>query len=217
MKRLAGLIFDMGNVLSLDVDVLPCMAARLGMPIREIADYARRDFDVLLVGATTAGEFWDRFNRHFGTDVREDLLITCFHPHSDPRMERLILDLKTGGHRVVCGTNAFETHYRYHLERGEYAVFDRVYTSNLLGIAKPSPEFFRRILAEEGWRVEDTLFVDDRIENVAAARELGMRAFLYESRDSLAELRAWLADCSVLPAAAAAGNGDRATHDGGRQ
>jgi len=216
---LAGLIFDMGNVLSLDVDVLPCMADRLGMPIGEIADCARRDFDALLVGAMTAGEFWDRFNRRFAADVREDLLLTCFHPHNDPLMERLILDLKAGGHRVVCGTNAFEAHYRYHLEREEYAVFDRIYASNLLGIAKPSPEFFRHILANEGWRAGDTFFIDDRIENTAAARELGMSAFDYDfaSPTGLTELRAWLAAENVLPAAAAAGNGDRSTHDGGQR
>jgi phosphoglycolate phosphatase-like HAD superfamily hydrolase len=134
-----GFVFDMGNVLSLEVDVLPCMAARLGMSIGQITDYAGVDFDELLVGAKTAEEFWQGFNRYFGTDVREDLLITCFHPVNDERVRRLILELKAAGHRVVCGTNAFEKHYRYHLERGEYAVFDHVYASNLLGIAKPSP------------------------------------------------------------------------------
>ena len=197
-----GFIFDMGNVLSLDVDVLPPIATKLGMTIREITDYAGEDFKELLVGAKTAGEFWQGFNRHFGTDVREDLLITCFHPVTDERMRRLILDLKAGGHRVVCGTNAFEKHYRYHLEGGEYAVFDHVYASNLLGIAKPSPAFFRYILEEEGWQARDTFFVDDRAANVAAARELGMRSFLYESPRSFPALRAWLADGKALPAGA---------------
>jgi HAD superfamily hydrolase (TIGR01509 family) len=189
-----GFIFDMGNVLSLEVDVLPCMAEALGIPIAEITRYAGGDFARLLVGATTAEEFWEGFNRHFGTDVREDLLITCFHPVTDPRMERLILDLKAAGHRVVCGTNAFEKHYRYHLSRGEYAVFDRVYASNRMGIAKPSPAFFRRILEEEGWQARETFFIDDRADNVAAARDLGMRSFLYESPRSFPELQAWLAD-----------------------
>jgi HAD superfamily hydrolase (TIGR01509 family) len=198
-----GFIFDMGNVLSLDVDVLPCMAAKLGMTIERIKDYAGEDFSELLVGAKTAEEFWQGFNRHFGTEVREDLLITCFHPVNDKRMERLILDLKTAGHRVVCGTNAFEKHYRYHLERGEYAVFDRVYASNLLGIAKPSPAFFRHILGQEGWQARDTFFVDDRAANVAVAGELGMRSFLYELPMSFPALQAWLADEKVLPAGGA--------------
>jgi HAD superfamily hydrolase (TIGR01509 family) len=196
-----GFIFDMGNVLSLDVDVVPCMCARLGMTSQQITEYAREDFADLLVGAKTAEEFWQGFNRHFGTDVREDLLITCFHPATDPRMERLILDVKAAGHRVVCGTNAFEKHYRYHLERGEYAVFDHVYASNLLGIAKPSPAFFRHILEQEGWQAGDTFFIDDRAANVAAARDLDMRPFLYESPREFPALLAWLADAKALPAA----------------
>ncbi|OHD72625.1 MAG: hypothetical protein A2177_02465 [Spirochaetes bacterium RBG_13_68_11] len=193
----------MGNVLSLDVDVLPCMAAKLGMTIEQITAYAGDDFRELLVGAKTAEKFWKGFNRHFGTDVREDLLITCFHPANDKRMERLIIDLKAVGHRVVCGTNAFEKHYRYHLERGEYAAFDRVYASNLLGIAKPSPVFFQYVLGQEGWQARDTFFIDDRAANVAVARELGMRSFLYESPMSFPALQAWLADEKVLPAGAA--------------
>ncbi len=198
-----GFIFDMGNVLSLDVDVLPPIAAKLGMTIRQITDYAGDDFSELLVGAKTAEEFWQGFNRHFGMDVREDLLITCFHPVNDTRMERLILDLKAAGHRVVCGTNAFEKHYRYHLERGEYAVFDRVYASNLLGIAKPSPAFFQHILGQECWQARDTFFIDDRAANVAVAGELGMRSFLYELPMSFPALQAWLADEKVLPAGGA--------------
>jgi FMN phosphatase YigB (HAD superfamily) len=198
-----GFIFDMGNVLSLDVDVMPCMAARLSMTVEQVRGYAGEDFRRLLIGAETAEEFWQGFNRHFGTDVKEDLLITCFHPVNDARMERLIFDLKAAGHRVVCGTNALEKHYRYHLEHGEYAVFDHVYASNLLGIAKPSPEFFRHILDQEDWSAGNTFFVDDWAGNVTAARDLGMRPFLYESPRSFQALQAWLADENVLPAGSA--------------
>jgi FMN phosphatase YigB (HAD superfamily) len=195
-----GFIFDMGNVLSLEVDVMPCMAAKLGMTVDRIKKYAGEDFKELLVGTKTAEEFWRDFNRHFGTDVHEDLLIACFHPVVDERMRRLILDLKAAGHRVVCGTNALEKHYQYHLERGEYDVFDHVYASNLLGIAKPSPAFFRHILDQEGWQAREAFFIDDGAANVAAARELGMRPFFYESPQSFTALQAWLVAGKVLPA-----------------
>jgi HAD superfamily hydrolase (TIGR01509 family) len=204
-----GFIFDMGNVLSLDVDVMPCVASVLGMSIREINDYAGDDFTAMLVGTKTAEEFWRGFNRHFGTDVREDLLAACFHPENDPRMERLILALKAAGHRVVCGTNALETHYRHHLSRGEYASFDHVYASNLLGIAKPSPAFYRHILEQEGWQAQDTFFVDDRAANVEAARELGMLAFQYHAPESFASLVEWLIDRQVLPESFARERGGR--------
>lgn len=189
----------MGNVLSLDVDVVPLIAAQLGMTARRFADFARDGFDKLLIGAVSAEEFWQSFNHHFGTDMSEDLLITRFHPVVDERVRLLILELKAAGHRVVCGTNSFEKHYLYHLERGEYAVFDRVYASHLMRIAKPSPAFFRSILEQEGWQAYGTLFVDDRASNVAAARDLGIHSFLYETPESYPALQAWLAGEKALP------------------
>jgi glucose-1-phosphatase len=185
-----GFIFDMGNVLALDVDVLPGIAERTGISIPEIERYSGDDFPGLLTGVLGTAEYWRGFNRHFGTDVREDLMITLFHPVIDPRMLALIRGLKADGHRVVCGTNAFDTHYRYHVEHGEYEVFDQVYASNVIGIAKPDPAFFEHILAAEAWQAAGTFFVDDRAENIHVAQELGLRAFLYDSFDRFA---AWLA------------------------
>ena len=191
----------MGNVLSLEVDVLPTIASSLGMTVSQIVNFAGDDFHGLQIGAKTVAEFWQEFNRHFGTDVREDLLTTCFHPVVDVRMEQLILNLKAAGQRVVCGTNTVEKHYQYHLEHGEYAVFDRVYASNLLGIAKPSPAFFEHILEQEGWQAYDTVFIDDQAANVNAAGDLGIRSFLYESPWSFPALLDWLAEQKVLPEA----------------
>ncbi len=191
-----GFIFDMGNVLSLGVDVVPRVAERLGMTVEQLVDYGRRDFQALMVGAMTAEEFWEGFNRHFGTDIREDLLTAFFHPVTDKRVERLILDLKAAGRRVVCGSNTFEGHYLYHREHGEYAVFDKVYASHLMKVAKPTPAFYERILEQEGWRAADAWFIDDREANVASARKLGIRSLLYESYEGL---EAWLAGQMLPP------------------
>jgi putative hydrolase of the HAD superfamily len=53
-------------------------------------------------------------------------------------------------------------------------VVARVATSFALGVAKPDRRFFARALA--GAAPERVLFVDDRLDNVEAARELGIRA-----------------------------------------
>jgi FMN phosphatase YigB (HAD superfamily) len=184
-----GFIFDMGNVLSLNVDVLPSVAAKLGVAVDQIVELFGDDFEALLVGSKTPQEVWAAFNSRFGTDVREDLLTTFFDPVTDARVERLILDLRRRGHRVVCGTNCFESHYLHHLRRGQYAVFDKVYASHIMKVAKPSPLFFEHILREEGWRPAETCFIDDREPNVAAARSRGIPSLLYESFEGL---KAWL-------------------------
>ena len=192
-----GFIIDMGNVLSRDVDIMPRIAEKLGLTVAQVEGFTDDDFNEMVTGALTAEEFWASFNKHFGTEVREDLMVTLFHPVNDARVERLIHELKAAGHRVVCGTNTIESHYRYHVEHGDYEPFDRVYASHLIRLAKPAPAFFGFILAEEGWRARDTFFIDDNPAHVDAARKLGIHSLLYES---FTALRAWLDENRVLAA-----------------
>ncbi|MGP8225523.1 MAG: HAD family hydrolase [Terracidiphilus sp.] len=59
--------------------------------------------------------------------------------------------------------------------------FDVLVWSYQLGIAKPDPVLYRHTLDELGTRPEETLFIDDKLENVEAARALGMQAIQYSS------------------------------------
>jgi len=74
---------------------------------------------------------------------------------------------------VVSNTN--ETHCRY-LE-ASFEVLDcfetRIY-SHLAGLEKPSPEIYHLALRSLGVSAEESLFIDDKEENVAAAERLGM-------------------------------------------
>ena len=70
-------------------------------------------------------------------------------------------------------------------------VIDAVYASHDLGVRKPDPAFFERLLAAEDVPPEQVLFVDDRESNVAAARDAGLRAICFTDAPSLrADLRA---------------------------
>jgi putative hydrolase of the HAD superfamily len=77
--------------------------------------------------------------------------------------------------------------------------FDVLVWSYQLGIAKPDPAIYRHTLSELGTRPEETLFIDDKLLNVEAARALGMQAILYLSMEQLrAELTAAGMD-GILP------------------
>ena len=91
---------------------------------------------------------------------------------------------------MVAGTNTIEPHYRAHLRRGDYEVFDAVYASNRMGLAKPDPAFYTFILEREGCEPREAVFVDDMEVNVEAAAKLGIEAFLFAGAAKLAgELR----------------------------
>jgi FMN phosphatase YigB (HAD superfamily) len=55
------------------------------------------------------------------------------------------------------------------------------------GRAKPDPAFFATALAEAGVRAREAVFADDHVENVEAARRLGLDAFTVESPRQFAE------------------------------
>ncbi|HEX3110523.1 MAG TPA: HAD family phosphatase [Thermoanaerobaculia bacterium] len=64
---------------------------------------------------------------------------------------------------------------------------DRFIFSHRFRVAKPDPEIFRRALEVIGALPHHAVFIDDLVENVMAARALGMRA--YQFRDSRSLLR----------------------------
>lgn len=72
--------------------------------------------------------------------------------------------------------------------------FDREFYSCYLGAAKPELEYFATILRELNLPGQSLLFLDDRQENVAAAREAGLRAAVYDGGDGVAALRRILFD-----------------------
>ena len=101
-------------------------------------------------------------------------------------MVEVIKKLKSAA-RVVCGTNTVEPHFDYLQNRGDYQWFDAVYASNRIGVSKPDARFFQHILAQEGALPQETVFIDDTLENIVAADALGIKAIHFTDRRTLEE------------------------------
>jgi len=177
-------IFDMGGVLLHNVFELVTILREKGIntpPSEMYKDSLMYDFSA---GLITEDEYWKQFNRRYNTNVSSPRWGRTFHPVRDGKMESYIRELGKD-HRVVCGTNTFDAHWKISMERGDYALFDRVYASHLMGWAKPSPEFWKVILKEEQRRPDETVFIDDFSENIKAARSVGINAVHYRDLDTL--------------------------------
>lgn len=77
--------------------------------------------------------------------------------------------------------------------------FDGAVVSGFEGVVKPEPEIFERLMGRFDLVPGRTLFVDDSQRNVDAARELGIKAVLFESPAAFEEL---LSDVGLLEVAA---------------
>jgi len=90
---------------------------------------------------------------------------------------------------LVLVTNAMDN-LDEHLARMDLTGFaDRVISSAVVGVAKPDPRIYEIAAAAAGVAPHRCLFIDDRIENVAAAQKLGMTGIHYREIDDLAILR----------------------------
>src|SRR5215212_5467118 len=64
--------------------------------------------------------------------------------------------------------------------------FDAFLSSCWLGLRKPARRFYDRALGISEARPAESVFIDDRMQNLAPAAQLGMHTILYESAPKLA-------------------------------
>ena len=180
-------IFDMGGVLLHGVFELKTILKEQNCSA-DIQSLYRDDLmEALSAGTLQEDEYWDQFNQRHGTSVESTRWGKTFEPQVDSNMEASIRGLRAAGHRVVCGTNTFDSHYQVSVKKGDFDCFDKVYASHLMGVAKPRPQFWLSILEAEGFEPQDAVFIDDFETNVDAASALGIRSFVFRDLPQLQE------------------------------
>ena len=173
-------IFDVGGVVDTHAPVMQKIAQHLKISEQEFIQFAGSErLQALLTGQIETNTFWKDFSQTSGKRVHEDLWALYFDPKLNEAVVQLIQKLKREA-RVVAGTNTLAPHYNIHQQRGNYAVFDAVYASNRIGLAKPDPEFYRYILQAEAYSPSASAFIDDTEKNVLAAQKLGIKGVLFD-------------------------------------
>jgi putative hydrolase of the HAD superfamily len=80
---------------------------------------------------------------------------------------------------------ARETHEFRVATFGLRNLFKYTFASCYMGIRKPDPAIYLRTLGILGNKPERSLFIDDRLENIAAAAAVGMKAIRFTGADAL--------------------------------
>lgn len=68
-----------------------------------------------------------------------------------------------------------------------YRLFDGVYISSELRLAKPSPDYFLEVLSRIGSDAADAVMIDDNPQNIAGAVRAGIDGIVFESVGQLKE------------------------------
>ncbi len=190
-KVIRNIIFDMGGVL-FDLNPRRCTHAFEALGAEEVACYVRdfRTEDLFLnieTGQMSTPEFCDEVRRMASISVADDKIIAAWNallePSSDVTRE-LLLSFKSLGYRLFLLSNTNEMHWtRASRELIPYPgrsvndFFERSFLSYELGVRKPFPAIFEKVIAQTGINPEETLFVDDNENNVRTASQLGINTF----------------------------------------
>ncbi len=65
------------------------------------------------------------------------------------------------------------------------SIFDRIFPSALLGERKPHLGCYRKVIEEMNLEPSTAVFVDDKLDNVASARSLGMHGIVFDNQSNV--------------------------------
>lgn len=210
LDMIRNIIFDLGAVI-LDLAPERCKETfrRMGLTqIDQLLSTAHQQGIIgqLEQGHVSAESFCDGVRQLIqpgfpSPDNRAILRAFCSMADGIPyeRMDK-VAELKRRGYHVsvLSNTNAVHWNYcsRYFVECGYVTseLFEYVWLSHELHLAKPDPEIFREVLRQSGYIPGETLFVDDNASNCQSAEALGIHTLCpaprSDWRDSLESLLA---------------------------
>ena len=101
----------------------------------------------------------------------------------------LLRSLKAQGYKVYAASNWAADTYEQSRERMPFLdLFDGLQISGQVGLTKPDPAFFRKMMQDFGISPDKALFIDDHRDNIEAAKSLGFTTILFESPEQLATM-----------------------------
>ena len=99
--------------------------------------------------------------------------------HINEQLVEMIKSIKQK-YPVYLLSNAVSGFLRRILENNDlYQLFDKVFISSEMKIAKPNKEFFEYVLKETGVNPQDAVFVDDNPNNINGAKDCGIEGILF--------------------------------------
>lgn len=200
MQNIKNIIFDYGNVIfRISFEKAQQRWRELGIKdVESFFGHLQQDplFDRFDRGQVTAAEFRDSVRLKTGnpalTDQQIDTAWNSMLLGIAPGYHELLLQLKAR-YRTFLLSNINPIHYDYimHYLKDEFGfegndhLFEKVYYSHFTGMRKPEPAIFESVLNENQLIPQETLFIDDSPQHLAAAEKLGICTYLMKAPDTL--------------------------------
>ncbi len=192
-----NIIFDIGNVL----------ASFRWKDLFKDLGFAGEKFDRIAAATVLHPTMWNEFDRSLMPD--EEIIARCIERAPEYEQEIRLLfsktellveeytysydwikSLKEQGYSVYLLSNYGKTSFEAARDHGRLSflpLVDGGVISYEVKIVKPEPGIYEALLAKYRLKAEESVFLDDRAENITAAEQLGFHGIVVESYQQAAE------------------------------
>ena len=187
---LRAVVFDYGMVLTGQPDqkAYDALLRITGLPKDQFEPRYWADRPAYDEGKLTGIAFWQKFLRDAGMPPNQETVEELnrwdvrLWTAQNPAMLTWQLALKQRGLLTAILSNmGDDVLASVEREFDWIRRFDVLVWSCQVGVVKPDPAIYRHTLTELGTPPEETLFIDDKLANIEAARALGMQAIEFST------------------------------------
>ena len=165
-------------------------------------------FGDLEKGVITPEEFRAEISKLVGRELSHDECKYAWHGYVEAVPQRnlqMLLRLRELGYKVclLSNTNPYMMQWAMsnEFDGNGHSIehyFDHLYLSYQCKHMKPSPEIFRMMLEGQQSSAEETLFIDDGLKNIEAAKALGIQTLFPVNNEDWTEPLAKLLGISLI-------------------
>jgi len=187
------IIFDLGGVIVPESNdrIEKGISTKLKIDRGEFLQIKKKHENDLTTGKITLLEFYSIFFNIMGENIEANNLVTehvnLYEQYSskwDKSILDLIINLKKK-YKIACLTNTEFEIAQYNKGKGLFEYFDKSFISSDIGLKKPDQNIFEFVLKDLNCNPKNLLFIDDKIENVIAAKNLGINCIHYKPSNQL--------------------------------
>ena len=182
-----AIIFDLGNVLILHdkEEFILKVLSKYKISNRELFQKIELESRLKMdYGEITSHEYIRNINKQTGSNIKEKDYYNIFFSKPQSKLNTnligLIKELRRK-YKIFLLANNNKPMHEFIKSKKLDKLFDKVLFSYQVGLKKPDPKFFERLLSGTKIKPEECAFVDDREDYMPKVKKLKMKTIVYKN------------------------------------
>lgn len=202
MNVVKNILFDLGGIF-LNIDYQKTEQAFVDLGVKEFNQFFSQQFsntlfESLETGKITPVDFYDAFRKETKTSLSDEAIENAWNAMLLDFPKERLQWLEEIGQRypIYLFSNTNIIHYQCFIDKFEKQFpqssfndyFRKAYYSHELGMRKPYPDSYRKVMELENLDPAETLFIDDTPKNIEGAQQAGLQTILLNNGRTVLDL-----------------------------